>query len=425
MAQAPDQSAAVPAPRKSFAALRHPGFRVYFIGAALAMMADNIEHVISYWIIFEKFKSPALGGFAVIAHWLPFLLFSFYAGALADRFDPRRIIQIGMVMFMAVSLGWGILFFTDSLEMWHAAVLLVIHGLAGVLWGPAAQLLVHDIVGREHLQSAVRLMATSRNLGQMMGPAIGGGLLLLLGSALGILVNVLIYIPLILWLWKAPYGPRFRKGGGAPAPRRRLKGFADFFETMRLVKGMPVLASMVLLAGAVSFMVGNAHSAQMPEFARDLGAGDTGLFYSILLAANAAGALIGGLVLEGRGLLPPRPMTAFVLAILWCFAIIAFAVTTVYPVAVVLMLVAGFLNLSHNSMAQTLVQLNAPNDVRGRVIGLYSMSSSGLKCFSGVTVGIVGGVIGIHWSLGLSAAILIVVIGILISYGMRTNLSRG
>ncbi|MCZ6637565.1 MAG: MFS transporter, partial [Alphaproteobacteria bacterium] len=179
MAQAPDQSAAEPAPRKSFAALRHPGFRVYFIGAALAMMADNIEHVISYWIIFEKFKSPALGGFAVIAHWLPFLLFSFYAGALADRFDPRRIIQIGMVMFMAVSLGWGILFFTDSLEMWHAAVLLVIHGLAGVLWSPAAQLLVHDIVGREHLQSAVRLMATSRNLGQMMGPAIGGGLLLL------------------------------------------------------------------------------------------------------------------------------------------------------------------------------------------------------------------------------------------------------
>ncbi|MCZ6885268.1 MAG: MFS transporter, partial [Alphaproteobacteria bacterium] len=254
--------------------------------------------------------------------------------------------------------------------------------------------------------------------------AIGGGLLLLLGSAWGILVNVLIYIPVILWLWKAPYGPRFRKGDGAPAPRRRLKGFADFFETMRLVKGMPVLASMVLLAGAVSFMVGNAHSAQMPEFARDLGAGNTGLFYSILLAANAAGALIGGLVLEGRGLLPPRPMTAFVLAILWCFAIIAFAVTTVYPVAVVLMLVAGFLNLSHNSMAQTLVQLNAPEDVRGRVIGLYSMSASGLKCFSGVTVGIVGGVIGIHWSLGLSAAILIVVIGGLISYGIRTNLSR-
>ena len=113
----------------------------------LAMMADNIEHVISYWIIFQKFESPALGGFAVFSHWVPFLLFSVYAGALADRFDPRRIIQLGMVLFMAVSLGWGILILTDSLEMWHAAVLLVVHGLAGVIWAPAAQLLVHDIVG--------------------------------------------------------------------------------------------------------------------------------------------------------------------------------------------------------------------------------------------------------------------------------------
>lgn len=79
---------------QSFAALREPAFRAYFLTSALAMMADAIEHVISYWIMFEKFHSPALGGFAVVSHWLPFLLFSVYSGALADRFDPRRIIQI-------------------------------------------------------------------------------------------------------------------------------------------------------------------------------------------------------------------------------------------------------------------------------------------------------------------------------------------
>src|SRR5215218_4072673 len=84
--------------RRPFAALRTPGFAVYLLGSALAMMADSIEHVISYWMIFEKFKSPALGGYAVISHWLPFLLFSLLAGALADRFDPRRLIQIGMVL---------------------------------------------------------------------------------------------------------------------------------------------------------------------------------------------------------------------------------------------------------------------------------------------------------------------------------------
>jgi len=87
-------------PPKSFAALRHPQYRIYFIATALAMMADNIEHVISYWVLYQKFHSPTLGGIAVLTHWLPFLLFSVYSGALADRFDRRRIIQVGMLCFM-------------------------------------------------------------------------------------------------------------------------------------------------------------------------------------------------------------------------------------------------------------------------------------------------------------------------------------
>ena len=139
------------------------------------MGADSIEHVISYWMIFEKFHSPALGGYAVISHWLPFLLFSIYSGALADRFDPRRIIQIGMVLFMLCSLAWGVLFITDTLAIWHAVVILAVHGIAGVLWAPASQMLIHDIVGREQLYSAVRLMAMSRTLGLLAGPAVGGG----------------------------------------------------------------------------------------------------------------------------------------------------------------------------------------------------------------------------------------------------------
>src|SRR5689334_9119077 len=74
-----------------FAALHHPAFRIYFLTTMLAMMGDNIEHVISYWVLFETFHSPALGGFAVLSHWLPFLFFSVYFGALADRYDTRRV----------------------------------------------------------------------------------------------------------------------------------------------------------------------------------------------------------------------------------------------------------------------------------------------------------------------------------------------
>src|SRR4029453_17292280 len=93
--------------------------------------ADNIEHVISYWVIFQAFHSPTLAGFAVISHWVPFLLFSVHAGALADRFDCRKLIQISQGLFALASLSWAVLFLTGTLHVWHAAGVLLIHGGAG------------------------------------------------------------------------------------------------------------------------------------------------------------------------------------------------------------------------------------------------------------------------------------------------------
>jgi MFS family permease len=383
---------------------------MYFFGTATAMLADNIEHVISYWVMFQKFHSPALGGFAVISHWAPYLLFSVYSGALADRFDPRRIIQLGMLIFVSVSLMWGVLFVTDSLEQWHARVLLIIHGFAGVLWGPASQLLLHDIVEPAVLPSAVRLGATARYLGMLSGPAVGGALLLAFGPAHGIFINALIYLPMILWLWKAPYGPKFRAEVAAPKPA--VRGFGDLIETFRSIGNNSTVLCMILLAALVAFFVGSAYQAQMPGFAADLGHGDPGVSYSMLLAADAAGALIAGFVLESRGLLHPSARTALILAMAWCIALCAFALIPVYPIALPLLFAAGFLELSFNSMAQALVQLNAPASIRGRVIGAFSMAASGMRMFSGITVGLVGSLIGIHYSLSLSAAVLFICLAI-------------
>src|SRR5580658_9951129 len=271
-------------PRHSFPALRHAGFRAFFIGNAFAMMADSIEHVISYWVMFQKFHSPALAGFAVISHWVPFLLFGVWAGALADRFDPRRIIQLGMVLFMGCSATWAVLFMTNSLQMWEACAILVVHGFASIFWGPSSQVLIHDIVGPAELSSAIRLSATSRYLGLLCGPALGGLLLLVLGPAPGLFVNMLIYLPLTLWLIRAPYGPRFRK---VPFVAARIRGLQDLVATVATVAKIRVIAAMTMLAGVYALMVGNAYQAQMPEFARDLGHGDPGMLYALLLGADA------------------------------------------------------------------------------------------------------------------------------------------
>src|SRR5207247_7418483 len=128
---------AAPAAATKFGALYHRDYRNYFLLALLGMTAESIEHVTSYWVIFESFHSPTLGGFAVISHWVPFLVLSVYMGALADRYDCRKLIQAGQALFMFASLAWGLLFLTNRLQMWHAVVILLVHGTAGVLMTPA------------------------------------------------------------------------------------------------------------------------------------------------------------------------------------------------------------------------------------------------------------------------------------------------
>jgi MFS family permease len=171
---------------------------------------------------------------------------------------------------------------------------------------------------------------------------------------------------------------------------------------------------MIFMAGAASFFIGNSYQAQMPGFANDLGHGDPGILYSMLLAADAAGALLGGLLLESRGgILKTSPKTALMLAILWCSSLLCFALSSQYILSLIFLFIGGFLELSFNSMAQTIVQMNAPFEIRGRVIGLFNMSAMGMRAGAGITVGLMGGLIGIHWSLAISALCLILVTGAL------------
>ena len=279
------------------------------------------------------------------------------SGALADRYDPRRMIQIGMVLFACCSLAWGVLFLTDTLQMWHAIAILTMHGFAAVFWGTPGQVLLHDMVGIDILPSAVRLNSTGRYLGLLAGPAVGGAVMLAFGPAHGILLNIFSFLPLVLLMWKAPYGPAFRKEKRPPRP---IRGYGDIFAAVEGIRGNRIIISIILLASCSATFVASGYQAQMPEFAHDLGHGDAGFFYSLLLAANALGALTAGFALEASGWLQPKPLTPFLLVTLWCCSLIGFALTSSYPVAVILMLITGFLGLAYDSMNQTLVQLNAP-----------------------------------------------------------------
>ena len=169
-----------------FAALHNPAYRKYFAFNLMSMTADNIEHVISYWVMFQSFHSPALAGFAVISHWVPFLLFSLHAGALADRHDCRKLIQISQALFMIASLAWGVLF------SWAPSNVVAgsFSSTAPQAWSGARLAVDHPRHGGERRPAQRDSPERQQPLPvDPAGPAVGGGLMLLSSSA-GILTNV-------------------------------------------------------------------------------------------------------------------------------------------------------------------------------------------------------------------------------------------
>lgn len=398
----------LPAERpKKFGALRDRRTGPYIGGGALSMMADNVEHVLAYWVLWQTFHSPWLVGFQIVSHWLPYLLFSVAAGALAERFDPRRVIQIGQALFMSVSAAWGILFFTGTLELWHACVLLVLHGLAGCLWMPAEQLLLYKFAGPKQLPGAIRMNSTFRSLGLLAGPVVGSALILSIGPAAGMFVNILFYLPLTIFLWFV----KLDKGNSShPAKPGRSSEkpmtFFSAFSVLSTIRRDRQLLGMILLSALSAATIGAVIQNAMPEFAEGLGAGSAGLAYGVLLFANGAGGVIGGFLLEATGKVPTTARTAIIAATLLGITTIVFATSTVYPVAVIALLIGGVARITADATEMSIVQLRAPDDQRGRVIGAYTMFGPGMMTFSGLTVAVLGSLFGLRGSVLFGGTVL-------------------
>jgi MFS family permease len=390
-------------PRR-FAALRDRYSRPYLFTAGLSMMGDNIEHVITYWVLWQKFHSPALVGFQVVSHWLPFLMLSVWFGGLAERYDCRRLIQIAQSLFMLVSLCWGVLFWTGTLHVWEACVLLVLHGCAGALWAPAEQLLLHDFAEPGELPGAVRLNATFRSLGVLAGPVVGSALLLGLGAEWGIFANVLFYLPMTLLMLRTPYTGHTRSGY---VHRVRLT-LIDGFRVLRSVGDDRVLVSMIVLAGLVALCVGGSLQVSIPSFADTLGTGSDGLGYGLLLFANGAGGVLGGFLLEATGVIKPNVRAVVVATVLFGATTLVVAVTGSYVVAVLALLIGGVANMTSTSIGQAVVQLRAPVEQRGRVVGVYNMFGMGLRTGNGLSLALLGAALGVGTAVAIGGVVLVV-----------------
>jgi MFS family permease len=403
-----------------FGALRARWYKSYLTGGSLLMAGDNAEHAITYLVMWQLFESPLLAGFAVVSHWLPHLLFSIPFGGLADRFDCRRIIQISCGLFVVASLTWGVLLLNEALQPWHCVVLLVVHGFASALWHPANQVMLYDMVGEKDLRSAVRLMATGLSVGQLVGPAAGAALLFTIGPAWGMFVNAVFYVPFLIHLTLSPYDGHQRRATGA-IPRVRLR---ELLATVRELPRYPNILLVIVLQGAVGLLIGVALMPLLPEFGELLGQVESGLGYGLLLVAMSVGAVSGGLLLESVGRLRATPLVSTVAELVFAACILGFALSRVFPLSLALLVVAGAASILSLSTSQTVVQLEAPPEQRGRFIGAFNTTNMGFRVGSGVLLAILGGLVGIPAAVALAAGTLLTVCITLAAVASRQRVAR-
>jgi MFS family permease len=228
---------------------------------------------------------------------------------------------------------------------------------------------------------------------------VGSALLLGLGPTGGIFANIAIYLPLTILMARTKYTGHLREGIVA---KERVSALASL-KVLRDVGRDQVLVAMIILAGLGSFFVGSAMQTAMPEIADTTGGISSTTAYSVLLFANGLGGVLGGILLEGTG-----RIKLSVRAAIWSTAVYGatsalFAFSHQYLVGALLLVVGGVANLAALSITQTVVQLRAPREKRGQVIGVYGMSANGLRLGSGFTVGILGAALGLRLSLGVSA----------------------
>src|SRR6266536_2280987 len=368
-------------------AFLHADFRRFFWSQLVAQTGTWMQTVAQSWLVLQLTPSPFKLGLIGSLQFAPILLFSIASGALADRVRKRRLLIGTQTALGCQALGLGALVATGHVEYWHVAVLAFCSGLVNVLDQPARQSLVAEMVGRNDVGSAVALNSASFNAARIVGPGVGGVLIARYGvtpafivSGLGCAVSVAVLATL-----RAEGLPRARSGDGVLADMRTGLQYALGTPEIRLTLGLLFLVSLFVF----NFTV---YVPLVVRTVLHLGAEGFGL----LMACLGMGAVTGALTVGALGARRPPASVLFTSASLACGALIALSAARGFWLAAVLLFLTGLFGLVLVASSNTAMQLSAPDELRGRVMSLYTLVWGGVFPFGAFIVG----TISEHWGVG-------------------------
>jgi MFS family permease len=358
---------------------KYRNYRLFFIGQTISLPGTWIQRFAQAWLVYSLTHNSAVAvGFLAFAQFLPFTLFSLLAGVIVDRFDARRTVLITQASHMTLASIMAAVTLGGVVRPWHVYVIAFLGGLVQVLDAPARQQLTYRMVGRAELQNAIALNSSVFNASRIYGPAVAGILIAAFGAGLCFAINAVSFLAVLAGLLMM-----------------RQKEFFSVDETKRptMMRGVreglsyaihsrEVLLVLVLVLVISTFCLN--FNVLLPVLAKvTLDAGPR--TFGALSAAFGAGALIGGLVAAAQG--RARRTVMVVGAAGFGASELLLAAQSSVWIACVLLLLAGVSFTTWSSNSNSLVQLAAPDHLRGRVIGLYFFAFAGTGSLGGLISG--------------------------------------
>ena len=369
--------------RTTFSSLRHRDYLVYSIGQLVSMTGTWTQQIALAWITYSMTHSAWLLGLVSLFANVPVLLLSLLGGMVADRFDRRRVIMITQYVEMALAALLTVLVYTHHLEVWTILGISALFGIANAFEMPSRQAFFPELVHGENLVNAISLNSVIFNITRMCGPALGAFLLLAVGEAACFAVNACSFLAAIVTL-------HMLRPAQKAASRKNAK--VPVSEGLRIAFSTAAIRNIFILTFFTSFF-GFQISALLPVFVSDVfhaSAGSLGL----LSAASALGALGGSLFLANRGKRDQLAYTAGLAAIGAAITLIAFSFShSIWLSAAINIFIGISVSMQLNS-ANSLLQLSVTDDVRGRVMSVYTMTMLGAVPFGSLAIGHIADLIG-------------------------------
>lgn len=395
---------------QTFRALRHRNYRLYYAGQSISLSGTWMQTIAQSWLVLQITDSKTALGTVTMLQFLPITLLVLFAGVIADRVPKRKFLVFTMSLATMQALLLGFLVSTGWVELWMVYILAAMLGLANALEQPTRQAFVVEMVGKDDLLNAVALNSGMFNGARLIGPAIGGVLIAVVGVEAAFWINGVSFLPVIAGLLMMD--PRHFYMQNNVAGKGRVDALGELKEGISFAFHTPATLLIVILIATLGTF-GYNFIVVLPLLAKyvlDGGADQLGF----LTAAVGLGALISALLLASRS--HATKFTLFVGAISFTALLGAVALSQWFLVTLPLLFALGLANTTFAATANTSLQVATPDHLRGRVMSLWMLLVAGSTPIGGFLTGFLADRIGVQEAIGINAAACVVGTGLGLLY---------